>query len=166
VRLISAKVRGVADTAPLPRQGRTRRARREGLGYRLSPLVGPDSYNTVRHDSVLTAAAGAQVYEHFAPLPRSDRTAGLLDALVPAPMSFGRLEFRSTAISYRQDTPSFRYHRAHDVAVHAALQATIDALFQGADLSFAPRYCGNWPHTPISAPRRAGCRPSGDSSGM
>src|SRR5260370_20839778 len=84
-------------------------------------------------------AGGAGVGEYFRTVVEISGTAGLLDAL-----QAGANELGDVGNSGRQPfhIGEIRLHlgpiERHDVAVHAALQATVDALFQRANLPFAP----------------------------
>src|SRR5258708_6882062 len=96
-------------------------------------------------------AGGAGVGEYLRTIVEISRTAGLLDAL-----QTGANELGPIRNSGRQPfhIGKIRLHFApierHNVTVHAALQATVDALFSVPISPSRPRYCGNWPHTPIS----------------
>src|SRR5258708_19625488 len=84
-------------------------------------------------------AGGAGVGEYFRTVVEISRTAGFLDAL-----QTGANELGAVGNSGRQPfhIGEIRLHlgpiERHDVADHAALQATVDALFQRANLPFAP----------------------------
>src|SRR5260370_35436610 len=84
-------------------------------------------------------AGGAGVGEYFRTVVEISRTAGFLDAL-----QTGANELGAVGNSGRQPfhIGEIRLHlgpiEPHDGAVHAALQAPVDALFQRANLPFAP----------------------------
>src|SRR5258708_26859788 len=105
-------------------------------------------------------AGGAGVGEYFRTVVEISRTAGFLDAL-----QTGANELGAVGNSGRQPfhIGEIRLHlgpiERHDVAVHAALQATVDALPAYQSPLRARDTAETGPIRPSEAPRRSECRP-------